>query len=34
MFNRLNQHLQANNILVPEMFGFREGITIQQAVFN
>jgi len=34
MFNRLNQHLQANNILVPEMFGFREGISIQQAVFT
>jgi len=33
MFNRLNQHLQTNNILVPEMFGFREGISIQQAVF-
>lgn len=34
MFNGLNQHLQANNILVPEMFVFREGITIQQAVFT
>ena len=33
VFNRLNQHSQANNILVPEMFGFRKGITIQQAVF-
>jgi len=33
MSNRLNQHLQANNILVPEKFGFREGISIQQAFF-
>jgi hypothetical protein len=34
MFNRLNQHLQANNVLAPEQFGFRKGITIEQAVFT
>jgi hypothetical protein len=26
MFNKLNQHLQANNVLEPEQFGFRTGI--------
>jgi len=25
MFNILNQHLQANNVLAPEQFGFRIG---------
>jgi hypothetical protein len=32
--NRLNQHLQANKVLVPEQFGIRKGITIQQAIFT
>jgi hypothetical protein len=32
MLNRLNHHLQTNNILVPEQFGFRKGINIQQAI--
>jgi hypothetical protein len=34
MLNRLNQHMQINNILVAEQFGFRKGITIQQAIFT
>jgi hypothetical protein len=25
IFNKLNQHLQANNVLAPQQFGFREG---------
>jgi hypothetical protein len=25
MFNKLNQHLQDNNALAPEQFGFRTG---------
>ena len=34
MPNRLNQHLQANKVLVPEQFGFRKGVTIQQTLFT
>jgi hypothetical protein len=34
VFNRLSQHLQVNNILVPEKFGFRKGISIEKAVFT
>jgi hypothetical protein len=34
MFNRLNQQLQANNILVPEQFGYRKGITTEKAIFT
>jgi hypothetical protein len=34
VFNRLNQHLQVNNILVPEQFGFRKGISIEKAIFT
>jgi hypothetical protein len=30
MFKRLNQHLQGNNILAPEQFGFRKDITIEK----
>jgi hypothetical protein len=33
MFNRLNQYLQINKILVPEQFGFRKGNTIGKAFF-
>jgi hypothetical protein len=33
MFNRLNQYLQVNKILVPEQFGFRKGNTIGKAIF-
>jgi hypothetical protein len=32
--NRLNQHLQVNKVLVPEQFGIRKSITIQQAIFT
>ena len=34
MFSRLNQHLQANNVLAPEQFGFRTGITFEKAIFT
>jgi hypothetical protein len=34
MFNRWNQHLQTNNILVSEQFGYRKGISIQKAIFT
>jgi hypothetical protein len=34
MFNRLNQHLQANNVLAPEQFGFRRGITFEKAILT
>jgi hypothetical protein len=34
VFNRLNQHLQVNNILVPEQFVFRKGISIERVVFT
>jgi hypothetical protein len=33
MLSRLDQHLQVKKILVPEQFGFRKGITIQQVIF-
>jgi hypothetical protein len=29
--NRLSHYLQTNNILVPEQFGFRQGISIETA---
>jgi phage tail protein X len=32
--NRLNQHLKANNVLAPEQFGFRTGITFEKAIFT
>ena len=34
MFNRLNQHLQVNGILIPEQFGYRKGISIEKPIFN
>jgi hypothetical protein len=34
MFNRLNQYLQVNKILVPEQFGFRKGKYHWQAIFT
>jgi len=33
MTNRFNQHLQANNKLVSEEFGFRKGVTIPNSHF-
>ena len=34
MFNRLNQHLNVNRIIVPEQYGFRRGINIENAIFS
>jgi len=34
MFNRFNEHLQANNVLTPEQFEFRAGITFEKAIFT
>jgi hypothetical protein len=34
MYNRLSHYLQTNNILVPEQFGFRKGISTENAAFK
>jgi hypothetical protein len=34
MHSRLSYYLQTNNILVPEQFGFRKGISTENAAFN
>jgi hypothetical protein len=34
MYNRLSLYLQTNNILVPEQFGFRKGISTENATFK
>jgi hypothetical protein len=34
MFDRFNKHLEVNDILVPEQFGFRKGTMIQKAIFT
>jgi Notch-like protein len=34
MHSRLNQHLHANNILVPEQHGFRKSISTEDAAFR
>jgi hypothetical protein len=34
MHSRLRHYLQTNNILVPEQFGFRKGISTENAAFN
>jgi hypothetical protein len=34
MHNRLNHYLQNNNILVPEEFGFRKGMSTEDATFK
>jgi hypothetical protein len=34
MFNRLNQYLKVNRILVQEPFGYRKGIFIEKAIFT
>jgi hypothetical protein len=31
MLNRLNQHLWVNNVLMPELVGFRKASTIENA---
>jgi hypothetical protein len=33
-YNRLSHYLQANNILVPEQFGSRKGISTENAAFK
>jgi len=34
MFKRLEQHLESNHILVAEQFGFRKGISMENAIFT
>jgi hypothetical protein len=34
MYNRLSHHMQTNNILVPEQFGFRQGKSTDNAAFK
>jgi hypothetical protein len=34
MYNRLSHHVHINNIVVPEKFGFREGIPTEYAAFS
>jgi hypothetical protein len=34
MYSRLNQHLQTNNILVPEQYAFRKGMSTMDAAFQ
>ena len=34
VFKRLDQHLESNNILAIEQFGFREGVSIESSVFH
>ena len=33
MYRRLSQHLQTNNILVTEQYGFRKGISTEDTSF-
>jgi hypothetical protein len=34
MYHKLNQHLQVNNILVHEQFGFRKDLSADHAAFS
>jgi hypothetical protein len=34
MHNRLNHYLQNNNILIPKLFGFRKGNSIDDVAFK
>ena len=34
MYSRLNQHLCTNNILVPEQYAFRKGISTEDVAFR
>jgi hypothetical protein len=33
MLHRLNHHLQVNNTLTPKQYGFRNGISTENAVY-
>ena len=33
MFKRMERHLESNNILTTEQFGFRKGMHIENAIF-
>jgi hypothetical protein len=34
MHNRLNHYLQTNNVLISEQFGFRKGMSTENAAFK
>jgi len=34
MYYRLNQHLQTNNILATEQYGYRKGLSTENATFS
>jgi hypothetical protein len=34
IFSRLKQHLVSNNILVAEQYGFRDGVSTENAIFS
>jgi hypothetical protein len=34
MYNRLSHYMHTNNILVPEQFGFRKGLSTEYAAFK
>jgi tellurite resistance protein TehA-like permease len=34
MYSRLNQHLYTNNILIPEQYTFRKGVSTEDAAFT
>jgi hypothetical protein len=34
MYSRINQHMHCNNILVPEQYGFRKGISTEDSAFK
>jgi hypothetical protein len=34
MYSRINQHIHCNNILIPEQYGFRKGISTEYAAFK
>jgi hypothetical protein len=34
MYNRLSHYMHTNNILDPEQFDFRQGLSIENAAFN
>jgi hypothetical protein len=34
MYSRINQHMHCNNIMVPEQYDFRKGISTEDAAFK